>query len=62
MLYGTWMFDKTVGADDSHLTFSYAATDNFTFTVSKGIQDTASTATDEDLLFHVGYSLPVDLK
>lgn len=63
VLYGQWMWDQTVGSDDSHITFSYAATDNFTFTASKGFQDTpAGTAYDEDILFHVAYSLPVDFK
>lgn len=60
--YGTWMFDTIDGADDSHVTFSYAATDNFTFTMSKGIQDDAATSIyDEDVLFHVAYSLPIDM-
>lgn len=63
ILYGTWQFDTTTGADDSHLTLSYAATDNFTFTVSKGMQDDAATSIyDEDVLFHVAYSLPIDMK
>lgn len=63
ILYGTWMVDATGADESSHLTVSYAATDNFTFTVSKGMQDDAATSIyDEDLLFHVAYSLPIDMK
>lgn len=62
ILYGMWAYDKTQGADDSHLTLSYAANDQFTFTVSLGMQDDAATSVyDEDPLFHVSYSLPVDM-
>ncbi len=63
LLYGTWMFDTATGADDSHLTLAYSASENFTFTVSMGMQDDAATSSyDEDPLFHVSYSLPIDLK
>lgn len=69
VLYGTWMMDTATGSDDSHLTLSYAATDNFTFTVTKGMQDDEVTTAagnafgyDEDFLFHVAYSLPIDMK
>ena len=69
ILYGTWQFDTIQGADDSHLTLSYAYNDNLTFTVTKGFQDdevaTAAGNTlgyDEDPLFHVSYSIPIDMK
>ncbi|HEY9051013.1 MAG TPA: TorF family putative porin, partial [Gammaproteobacteria bacterium] len=59
ILYGTWMIDATGADESSHLTVAYSVTDNFTFTVSKGMQDDAATSVyDEDLLFHVAYSLP----
>ena len=62
VLYGTWMSDGT-DADDSHLTVSYAATDNFTFTVTKGMQDDEATSIyDENFLFHISYSLPIEMK
>ncbi|MBI3188705.1 MAG: histidine kinase [Gammaproteobacteria bacterium] len=63
ILYGTWMFDTATGEDSSHLTVAYSATDNFTFTVTKGFQDDVNTlGYDEDFLFHVAYSLPIDMK
>lgn len=62
ILYGTWMYDTSVGIDDSHLTVAYSATDNFTFTVTKGIQDSTASSYDEDFLFHISYSLPIDMK
>ena len=62
ILYGTWMFDTATGIDDSHLTVAYSVTDNFTFTVTKGMQDTTASSYDEDFLFHVAYSLPIDVK
>lgn len=63
VLYGTWMVDTVTGEDSSHLTLSYAVTDNFKFTVTKGIQDDVNTlGYDEDLLFHVAYSLPIEIK
>jgi len=62
VLYGTWMIDATGADESSHLTLSYAATAHFTFTVTKGMQDTAASSYDEDFLFHVAYSLPVDMK
>lgn len=64
VLYGVWSFDPAVGAPDgdAHLQLSYAATDNFTFTVTKGFQDNVTTTMyDEDPLFHVSYSLPVEM-
>lgn len=63
ILYGTWMYE-TDGADESsHLTVAYAATDNFTFTATKGFQDdSTSSIYDEDVLFHISYSLPIDMK
>jgi len=62
VLYGTWMIDATGADESSHLTASYAVTDNFTFTVTKGMQDTTASDYDEDFLFHVAYSLPIDMK
>jgi len=69
ILYGTWMMDTATGSDDSHITLAYAATDNFTFTVSMGMQDDEATTAagdafgyDEDPLFHISYSLPIDMK
>lgn len=62
ILYGTWQYDEAGADESSHLTLSYAVTDNFTFTVSKGMQDTDASVYDEDFLFHVAYSLPIDMK
>ena len=64
ILYGTWQFDEAGTPDgDAHLTLAYSVTDNFTFTVSMGMQDDeATTIYDEDPLFHVSYSLPIDMK
>ena len=64
ILYGTWSFDEAGYPDgDSHLTLAYSATENFTFTVSMGMQDDeATTIYDEDPLFHISYSLPIDMK
>ena len=62
ILYGTWMIDAAAADESSHLTLAYAVTDKFKFTVTKGLQDTPGSAYDEDLLFHVAYSLPIDMK
>ena len=62
VLYGTWMVDAPAADESSHLTVAYSVTDNFTFTVSKGLQDTVGSDYDEDFLFHIAYSLPIDLK
>ena len=66
ILYGTWMVDSTASTpnpdESSHLTFSYAVADNFTLTFTKGMQDTTSSVYDEDILFHLSYSLPIEIK
>lgn len=72
VLYGMWSVDATGADESSHITFSYAATDNFTFTVTKGMQDVTpgldpitgdptGSVYDEDPLFHVSYSIPVEM-
>lgn len=62
ILYGTWMYDSAGADESSHLTVAYAVTDNFKFTVTKGMQDTLASAYDEDFLFHISYSLPIEIK
>ena len=63
ILYGTWMREASGADESSHLTVAYAATDNFTFTASKGFQDVSTVSVyDEDVLFHIAYSLPIDMK
>ncbi len=62
ILYGTWMYDIDGADESSHLTVAYSVTDNFTFTVTKGMQDTVASAYDEDLLVHIAYSLPIEIK
>lgn len=62
ILYGKWLIDATGADESSHLTIAYSVTDNFTFTASKGMQDTTASAYDEDVLFHIAYSLPIDIK
>lgn len=68
ILYGAWSIDDAEGADDSHLTLSYAANDQFTFTVTMGMQDDEAVTEagnalgyDEDPLFHISYSLPIEM-
>ena len=46
-------------ADYSHMNLSYAATDAVSFTVSKLTRATGNTATNEEMLFAVSYSLPI---
>ncbi len=71
--YGVWDFNKTGANNYSHLTLSYAATDEFTFKISKASNDSgysndyANKGTDaygveEDLLFLVTYAKSFDLK
>lgn len=71
--YGVWDFNATGANNYSHITLSYAATDEFTLAISKASNDTgyentvANTGTDaygveEDLLFQVTYSKSFDLK
>ncbi len=62
ILYGTWMIDAPAADESSHLTLAYSVTDNFTFTATKGMQDTIGSAYDEDILVHIAYSLPIDMK
>jgi uncharacterized protein (TIGR02001 family) len=62
ILYGTWMIDASGADESSHITLSYAVADNFKFIVSKGMQDTAASVYDEDLLFNITYSLPIEIK
>lgn len=62
-MYGFWSLADTSGQDDAHLTVAYSAADNFTFTVTQGMCDTDCSAFgyDEDLLFHVAYTLPIEM-
>lgn len=65
VLYGFW--DKeTAGANEySHVTVSYAATDEISASISFANNDSADTAADaveEDPLFQIGYSKSFDLK
>lgn len=62
VLYGTWMVDAPAADESSHLTVAYAVTDNFKVTFTKGMQDTVGSAYDEDILFHLAYSLPIEIK
>lgn len=54
IMYGA---DITDDAEYSHVDFSYAATDELSFTISKASDDTAGVA--EDSLILVSYSLPL---
>ncbi len=56
--YGQWMGSDA--NDYSHVTASYAATDEFTFTISVAMEDT--TPVDEDPLFAASYKKTFDLK
>jgi len=63
--YGAWSVDDlakwpSIG-EYSHITFSYAATDELTFVVSKAMEDGTDTL-EEDPLFQVTYSKSFDLK
>lgn len=75
--YGVWDVDTTIAAPTpnnySHITISYAATDEFSFAVSKasnddGYENTPADAVagtygvEEDPLFQVTYSKSFDLK
>ncbi|WP_455374997.1 TorF family putative porin [Kaarinaea lacus] len=59
--YGGWSWDKVKGADYNHLTLSYSPVDDFTFTISKAMED-ATDSIEEDPLFQVTYSKSFDLK
>ena len=52
-------------ADDStytHIDLGYAYNDNLSFTLSKMIDSDVGSGVDEDTLFVVSYSLPIDIK
>ena len=58
VLYG--MYDEKVASSDySHVDLSYAATDAVSFTISKASRGSGNTATNEEMLFKIGYSLPI---
>lgn len=59
--YGKWSWDKTEGADYSHITLSYSPVDELTFTVNKAMEDAADTL-EEDPIFQVTYSKSFDVK
>ncbi|MEW5756170.1 MAG: hypothetical protein AB1810_07675 [Pseudomonadota bacterium] len=56
--YGQWTGSDA--NDYSHVTASYAATDEFKFAISIALEDT--TPVDEDPLFAVSYKKTFDLK
>ncbi len=58
-LFGTYDFDDPAGDDYSHIQVSYAVTDNLSMTVSKASSDNGST--EEDPLFMVSYSMPIEM-
>ena len=55
------MADPAGDGDYSHLDLGYQYNDNLSFTVSKVI-DTDDDTQEDDTLFVVSYSLPIDLK
>lgn len=57
--YGTWDLDSGVG-EYSHLDVSYKASANLSFTVSKVVDD--DDGEEDDALFVVSYSLPLEVK
>ena len=61
--YGTWdLEDSDAGDEYSHITFTYAATDEVTIAVSKAMSDVDDDlGVEEDPLFYVGYDLSFDL-
>jgi uncharacterized protein (TIGR02001 family) len=70
VLYGVWDFNKTGANNYSHVTVSYAATDELGFAISKASNDSgyenkpgsSTYGVEEDLLFQVTYSKSFDLK
>jgi hypothetical protein len=61
LTYGAWSWDKTEGADYSHLTLSYAPVDELSFAVSMASED-AKDSIEEDPIFQVTYSKSFDIK
>lgn len=59
-LFGTWSNDDPTADEYSHIQVSYAITDSLGLTVSKASSDTG--ATEEDPLFVISYSVPIDMK
>lgn len=61
LTYGMWSRENSKTSDEySHITLSYAATDDLSMTVSKLSSD--NNATEEDPLFQITYSKSFDLK
>lgn len=71
--YGVWDHDKAGNNEYSHVTLSYAATDELSFAVSKASNDsgfentpanagTSAFGVEEDPLFQVTYSKSFDIK
>ena len=58
-LFGTWDVDAP-DSEYSHIQVSYAVNDNLSLTVSKASDDGAGV--EEDPLFVVSYSIPLDMK
>lgn len=61
ILFGGWSIDADGAEEYTHLTLSYAFSDNLSFAVSMAQEDNAG-GIEEDPLFYVGYSLPLDMK
>jgi len=61
ILFGAWDFDEAGNEEYTHLTLTYAYTENLTFGVSLAQEDTAG-GVEEDPLFLVSYNIPLDMK
>lgn len=61
ILFGAWDFDEAGNEEYTHLTVSYAFSDNLSFAISMAQEDTVG-GIEEDPLFYVGYTLPLDMK
>lgn len=60
VLFGTWSYDEDGNDEYSHVTASYSITDNLGMSVSVASSDDGTT--EEDPLFMVSYSVPIDMK
>ena len=61
ILVGAWDFDEAGNEEYTHVTLTYAYTENLTFGVSMAQEDTDG-GIEEDPLFLVSYNIPLDMK
>jgi len=61
ILVGAWDYDEAGNEEYTHVTLTYAYSDNLTFGVSVAQEDTAG-GIEEDPLFLVSYNIPLDMK